>query len=356
MAKKPLVVCVTGAAGQIGYAITPMICNGDMFGADQPVILHLLDLPFVMESLGGVVMEIEDGNYPLVYGVVATSDPAKAFTGADCAVLLGAFPRKQGMERKELMEKNIGIFKAMGEAVEKNANPNIKVLVVGNPANTNALVMSNFAPKVPKKNFTAMTRLDHHRALGQIALKAGCSVRDVQNVIIWGNHSSTQYPDVNHATVSGKPVRQVLGDDKYLNGEFIELIQKRGAAIISARKASSALSAARAAVTHMRSWFCGTQYQVKQNCSHLRPHLRFLNPLVLVIVNQINGLLLLLGSIKKTSNKLILKKVQHLDVRRAVFCLALVVLVFCMPHETYLYPYWIASLTVGHERDDLTHE
>lgn len=256
--KKPLVVCVTGAAGQIGYAITPMICNGDMFGPDQPVIIHLLDLPFCMESLSGVVMEIEDGNYPLVYGVVATSDVEKAFAGADCAVLLGAFPRKQGMERKDLMEKNIGIFKAMGEAVEKNASNNIKVLVVGNPANTNALVMSHYAPKVPKKNFTAMTRLDHHRALGQIALKAGVSVKDVQNVIIWGNHSSTQYPDVNHGTIQGKPIRQVINNDKYLNEDFIECIQKRGAAIINARKASSALSAARAAVRHMRSWVCGT--------------------------------------------------------------------------------------------------
>lgn len=256
--KKAIVVCVTGAAGQIGYAITPMICNGDMFGADQPVIIHLLDLPFCMESLGGVVMEIEDGNYPLVHGVVATSDVDKAFTGADCAVLLGAFPRKQGMERKDLMEKNIGIFKAMGEAVEKNASSDIKVLVVGNPANTNALVMANFAPKVPKRNFTAMTRLDHHRALGQLALKAQVSVKDVQNVIIWGNHSSTQYPDVNHGTICGKPIRSVINNDAYLNEEFIETIQKRGAAIINARKASSALSAARAAVRHMRSWFCGT--------------------------------------------------------------------------------------------------
>lgn len=256
--KKPLVVCVTGAAGQIGYAITPMICNGDMFGPDQPVIIHLLDLPFCMESLSGVVMEIEDGNYPLVYGVVATSNVEQAFAGADCAVLLGAFPRKQGMERKDLMEKNIGIFKTMGEAVEKNASANIKVLVVGNPANTNALVMSHYAPKVPKKNFTAMTRLDHHRALGQIALKAGCSVKEVQNVIIWGNHSSTQYPDVNHGTIQGKPIRQAINNDKYLNEDFIECIQKRGAAIINARKASSALSAARAAVRHMRSWVCGT--------------------------------------------------------------------------------------------------
>lgn len=258
MSKSPLTVCITGAAGQIGYAIIPMICNGDMFGPDQPVILNLLDLSFCMESLGGVVMEIEDGSFPLVHGVLATDDADKAFTGCDCAVLLGAFPRKQGMERKDLMEKNIGIFKGMGEAVQRNASSNIKVLVVGNPANTNALIMANFAPKVPKKNFTAMTRLDHHRALGQIATKANVSVKEVQNVIIWGNHSSTQYPDVNHGTVSGKPIRQVLSDDSYLNEEFIETIQKRGAAIINARKASSALSAARAAVRHMRSWFVGT--------------------------------------------------------------------------------------------------
>lgn len=179
MSKAPIRVCITGAAGQIGYAIIPMICNGDMFGPEQPVILHLLDLSFMMEALSGVVMEIEDGSFPLVQGVVATDDANKAFAGCDCAVLLGAFPRKQGMERKDLMEKNIGIFKGMGEAVEKNASNNIKVLVVGNPANTNALVMSHFAPKVPKKNFTAMTRLDHHRALGQIASKANASVGDV---------------------------------------------------------------------------------------------------------------------------------------------------------------------------------
>ena len=173
MTKSPITVAVTGAAGQIGYAITPMICNGDMFGPDQPVKLHLLDLPFCMEALSGVVMEIEDGSYPLVHGVLATDDANKAFAGCDCAVLLGAFPRKQGMERKDLMEKNIGIFKTAGEAVERNANANIKVLVVGNPANTNALIMSHFAPKVPRKNFSAMTRLDHNRGLGQVASKAG---------------------------------------------------------------------------------------------------------------------------------------------------------------------------------------
>eukprot|EP00397_Hematodinium_sp_SG-2012_P041818 GEMP01046136.1.p1 GENE.GEMP01046136.1~~GEMP01046136.1.p1 ORF type:complete len:330 (+),score=96.43 GEMP01046136.1:49-1038(+) len=256
--KAPIRVCVTGAAGQIGYAIVPMICSGDMFGPDQPVILQLLDLPFAMEALGGVVMEIEDGSFPLVHGVIATDDADKAYQNADCAVLLGAFPRKQGMERKDLMEKNISIFKAMGEAIERLASTNIKVLVVGNPANTNALICSHFAPKVPKKNFTAMTRLDHHRALGQIALRANCGVGDVKNVIIWGNHSSTQFPDVTHGTVKGQPIRQVINNDSYLNGEFIETIQKRGAAIINARKASSALSAARAATLHMRSWFTGT--------------------------------------------------------------------------------------------------
>lgn len=257
--KQPIRVCVTGAAGQIGYAIVPMICNGDMFGPNQPVILQLLDLPFAMEALGGVVMEIEDGSFPLVHGVIATDDVNKAYQNADCAVLLGAFPRKQGMERKELMEKNIGIFKDMGEAIERNASPNIKVLVVGNPANTNALICSRFAPKVPPKNFTAMTRLDHHRALGQVALRVNCGVGEVENVIIWGNHSSTQFPDVNHGKAKGCPIRAMVKDDNYLNGEFIETIQKRGAAIINARKASSALSAARAATLHMNSWMCGTK-------------------------------------------------------------------------------------------------
>lgn len=259
MGNPPVRVCITGAAGQIGYAIIPMICNGDMFGPDQPLILHLLDLPFAMESLAGTCMEIEDGSYPLVQGVIATDDANKAFDGADYAILLGAFPRKDGMERKDLMEKNIGIFKTMGEAIEKNATPKIKVLVVGNPANTNALVCANYAPKVPKRNFTAMTRLDHHRALGQVALRAGVSVGTVKNVIIWGNHSSTQYPDVNSGTINEKPIRQVINDDAYLDGDFIPTIQKRGAAIIAARKASSALSAARAAVLHMNSWVCGTK-------------------------------------------------------------------------------------------------
>jgi len=258
MAKSPLTVCITGAAGQIGYAIIPMICNGDMFGEDQPVKLHLLDLSFCMESLGGVVMEIEDGSYPLVQGVVATDDPAKAFNGCDCAVLLGAFPRKQGMERKDLMEKNIAIFKGMGQAIENNASKNIKVLVVGNPANTNCLVCSRYAPSIPKKNFSALTRLDHNRARGQIAIRAGANLADVKNVVIWGNHSSTQYPDVCHGQVGGKPVSEVLKSDaNWLRGDFISMIQKRGAAIIGARKASSALSAARAITQHCHDWIVG---------------------------------------------------------------------------------------------------
>jgi len=257
--KAPIRVCVTGAAGQIGYAFVPMIANGDMFGPDQPVILQLFDLPVAMEALGGVVMELEDGGYPLLHGIVATEKASAAFKDADCAIMLGAFPRKAGMERKELMEKNIDIFKSMGEAIEENASENIKVLVVGNPANTNALICSKYAPKVSPQNFTAMTRLDQHRAQGQVAIKANVAVGDVDNVIIWGNHSSTQYPDVNHGLVKGKPVRSVLNSDAYLNSEFIETIQKRGAAIINARKASSAMSAARAATLHMKSWMVGTK-------------------------------------------------------------------------------------------------
>jgi malate dehydrogenase len=259
MSKAPVHVCITGAAGQIGYAIIPMIASGDMFGPDQPVVLHMLDLPFAMESLGGTVMEIEDGKFPLVHGVIATSDANEGFRDCDAAVLLGAFPRKQGMERKDLMEKNVGIFKVMGEAIQKNAKDTIKVLVVGNPANTNALICAEYAPKVPKRNFTAMTRLDHNRAMGMIANRVGCNVSDVQNVIIWGNHSSTQYPDVTNGEVKGKgKVTDLVSDDAWLQGEFIKNVQTRGAAIINARKASSALSAARGAVTHMRDWFCGT--------------------------------------------------------------------------------------------------
>lgn len=259
--KKPIRVAITGVAGQIGYALLPMIANGDMFGPDQEVIIQGVDLNIeaVKENLKGIQMELDDGYYPLLKQVIFTTDPNIAFRDADVAVLLGAFPRKQGMERKELMEKNISIFKTMGTAMEQHASKNIKVLVVGNPANTNCLVCSHFAPSIPKKNFSALTRLDHNRARGQIALRANVKLSEVKNIIIWGNHSSTQYPDVCHGTVGGRPVEQVLQRDAgWLKRDFIEMIQKRGAAIINARKASSALSAARAITNHVHDWFCGT--------------------------------------------------------------------------------------------------
>lgn len=259
--KKPIRVAITGVAGQIGYALLPMIANGDMFGPDQEVIIQGVDLNIeaVRENLKGIQMELDDGSYGLLKQVIFTTDPNVAFRDADVAILLGAFPRKQGMERKDLMEKNISIFKTMGTAIEKNASKNIKVLVVGNPANTNCLVCSEFAPSIPKQNFTALTRLDHNRARGQIALRAGVQLPDVKGVMIWGNHSSTQYPDVNHGTIQGKSIASVLAADAgWLKNEFIEMIQKRGAAIINARKASSALSAARAITNHVHDWIVGT--------------------------------------------------------------------------------------------------
>lgn len=259
--KKPIRVAITGVAGQIGYALLPMIANGDMFGPDQEVIIQGVDLPIdqVKENLKGINMELEDGYYPLLKKVIFTTDPNVAFKDADVGILLGAFPRKQGMERKDLMEKNISIFKQMGTAIEANASKDIKVLVVGNPANTNCLVCSTYAPSIPKKNFSALTRLDHNRARGQIALKAGVNLNAVQNVTIWGNHSSTQYPDVTSATINGKKVEDVLSSEKaWLKGPFIEMIQKRGAAIINARKASSALSAARAITNHVHDWIVGS--------------------------------------------------------------------------------------------------
>lgn len=259
--KRPIRVAITGVAGQIGYALLAMIANGDMFGPDQEVIIQGVDLNIeaVRENLKGIQMELDDGSYPLLKQVIFTTDPNVAFRDADVAILLGAFPRKQGMERKDLMEKNISIFKTMGTAIEKNANKNIKVLVVGNPANTNCLVCSEYAPSIPKQNFTALTRLDHNRARGQIALRAGIQLSEVKNIIIWGNHSSTQYPDVNHGTIAGKPVSSVLSEDKtWLKTDFIEMIQVRGAAIINARKASSAMSAARAITNHVHDWICGT--------------------------------------------------------------------------------------------------
>ncbi|KAL1806419.1 hypothetical protein DCAR_0832222 [Daucus carota subsp. sativus] len=258
MAKEPARVLVTGAAGQIGYALVPMIARGVMLGLDQPVILHMLDIPPAAEALNGVKMELVDAAFPLLKGVVATTDVVEACTGVNYAVMVGGFPRKEGMERKDVMTKNVSIYKSQASALEKHAAANCKVLVVANPANTNALILKEFAPSIPEKNITCLTRLDHNRALGQISERLNVQVSDVKNAIIWGNHSSTQYPDVNHATVGGKPVRELVADDEWLNGEFIKTVQQRGAAIIKARKLSSALSAASSACDHIRDWVLGT--------------------------------------------------------------------------------------------------
>uniref|UniRef100_M4DFP1 malate dehydrogenase n=1 Tax=Brassica campestris TaxID=3711 RepID=M4DFP1_BRACM len=262
MAKEPVRVLVTGAAGQIGYALVPMIARGIMLGADQPVILHMLDIPPAAEALNGVKMELIDAAFPLLKGVVATTDAVEGCTGVNVAVMVGGFPRKEGMERKDVMTKNVSIYKSQATALEKHAAPNCKVLVVANPANTNALILKEFAPSIPEKSITCLTRLDHTGALGQISEGLSVPVSDVKNVIIWGNHSSSQYPDVNHAKVQTsageKPVRELVKNDEYLNGEFITTVQQRGAAIIKARKLSSALSAASSACDHIRDWVLGT--------------------------------------------------------------------------------------------------
>ncbi|XP_011650641.1 malate dehydrogenase, cytoplasmic isoform X2 [Cucumis sativus] len=262
MAQNPLRVLVTGAAGQIGYAIVPMIARGVMLGPDQPVILHMLDIEPAAEALNGVKMELIDAAFPLLKGVIATTDVVEACKEVNIAVMVGGFPRKEGMERKDVMTKNVSIYKKQASALEQHAAPDCKVLVVANPANTNALILKEFAPSIPEKNITCLTRLDHNRALGQISERLKVHVSDVNNVIIWGNHSSTQYPDVNHAKVttsSGeKPVRELVADDQWLNTEFIATVQQRGAAIIKARKLSSALSAASAACDHIRNWVLGT--------------------------------------------------------------------------------------------------
>ena len=256
---KPVTVLITGAAGQIGYALAPQVCRGAMLGPDVPVILHLLDIPPAETALGGVAMELVDAAYPLVKGIVATVDVDEACKGVDVAVMVGGFPRGPGMERKEVMGKNVAIYKHQAGALEKHAAPGCKVVVVANPANTNALILSTYAPKIPKENVTCLTRLDHNRALGQVSQRVGVPVSEVKNVIIWGNHSSTQYPDVNHGEAgSGRSIRDAVKDDEYLNGEFVKTVQQRGAAIIAARKLSSALSAASSVCDHVRDWINGT--------------------------------------------------------------------------------------------------
>lgn len=264
----PLHVVVTGAAGQIAYSLLYMIARGDVFGRNQKLVLHLLDIPPMMEVLNGVVMELADCALPLLADVVPTADPAVAFKDVGAAFLVGAMPRKQGMERKDLLSANVKIFKVQGEALDKYAKKDVKVLVVGNPANTNALVCSHYAPSIPRENFSAMTRLDQNRAQAQIALRVGVPVSHVRNVYIWGNHSSTQFPDASNGSVSvdgaDKTIREAINDDAYLNGEFVETVQKRGAAVIAARKMSSAMSAAKAASDHMHDWWIGTQ-----GCNHV---------------------------------------------------------------------------------------
>lgn len=260
---EPINVVVTGAAGQIAYSLLYQLAAGTVFGPNQPINLHLLDIPVMMKVLDGVVMELEDLALPLLRKIVPTADPAEAFNNVAAAFLVGAMPRKEGMERKDLLAANVKIFKVQGEALDKYAQKNVKVLVVGNPANTNALICSHYAPSIPKENFTAMTRLDQNRAQAALAARLNVPVDQVKNVFIWGNHSSTQFPDASHATVNlqgtVKKVPEAVNDDKWLNTTFIETIQKRGAAVIAARKMSSAMSAAKAAGDHMRDWWQGTK-------------------------------------------------------------------------------------------------
>ncbi|MDG1782003.1 MAG: malate dehydrogenase [Porticoccaceae bacterium] len=253
----PVRVTVTGAAGQISYSLLFRIAAGEMLGPNQPVILQMLEITPALEALKGVAMELEDCAFPLLAGMVCTDDASEAFKDSDYALLVGARPRGPGMERKDLLEANAAIFSAQGQALNDNASREIKVLVVGNPANTNALITQRNAPDIDPRQFTAMTRLDHNRAMSQIANKTGSTINDVTHMTIWGNHSATQYPDLHEAKVSGRSAIELVDQDWY-ETDFIPTVQQRGAAIISARGASSAASAANAAIAHMRTWALGT--------------------------------------------------------------------------------------------------
>jgi len=255
--KAPVRVTITGAAGQIGYQLAFRIASGQMLGSDQPVILQLLEITPALPALQGVVMELDDCAFDTCAGIIATDDPKLAFKDADYALLVGARPRGPGMERNDLLEANAAIFSAQGKAINATASRDIKVLVVGNPANTNALIASSNAPDIDPRSFTAMTRLDHNRAIAQLAAKTDSHVSDIRQMTIWGNHSATQYPDVNHATVNGKKATDLV-DRGWLADEFIPVVQQRGAAIIKARGASSAASAASAAIDHVHDWALGT--------------------------------------------------------------------------------------------------
>jgi malate dehydrogenase len=261
--KDPIRIVITGAAGQIAYSLIHQICNGDVFGKDQSVILHLLDITPMMGVLQGVVMEVEDTSLPLVKGVIPTDSEETAFKDVDVALFVGAMPRKEGMERKDLLSANVKIFKSQGTALDKFAKKSVKVLVVGNPANTNCFILAHYAPSIPRENFTCLTRLDHNRATAQIALKLKVSPSAVKNITIWGNHSSTQFPDARSATVNinGKEtaVYDAVKDDNWLKNDFVSTVQKRGAAVIAARKLSSAMSAAKAICDHVHDWWHGTK-------------------------------------------------------------------------------------------------
>jgi malate dehydrogenase len=260
MAKTPLRVAVTGAAGQIGYSLLFRIANGDMLGKDQPVILQLLEIADekAQKALKGVMMEIDDCAFPLLAGMTAHSDPMTAFKDADYALLVGARPRGPGMERKDLLEANAQIFTVQGKALDAVASRNVRVLVVGNPANTNAYIAMKSAPSLPAKNFTAMLRLDHNRALSQVAAKTGKPVASIEHLCVWGNHSPTMYADYRFATIDGKSVKDMINDDAWNRDTFLPTVGKRGAAIIEARGLSSAASAANAAIDHMHDWHIGT--------------------------------------------------------------------------------------------------
>jgi len=253
---RPIRVAVTGAAGQIGYALLPLICTGRMFGMSQKVSLHLLEITPALTALSGVAMELEDCAFPVLESILATDDAAECFKDVDVAMLVGSFPRKAGMERKELLSKNGAIFQSQGEILEAVASKDVKIVIVGNPANTNALILSYFAKSIPVQNISALTRLDHNRTVGFVAKKLGASVNNVEGVIIWGNHSSTQYPDVSNAKVKGfnQSIVEAMGGVEYLEEAMIPFIQGRGASIIAARKLSSAMSAANAACDHVRDW------------------------------------------------------------------------------------------------------
>jgi malate dehydrogenase len=254
----PVRVAVTGAAGQIGYAILFRIASGQLLGPDTPVSLSLLEIPDAVKAAEGTAMELDDCAFPLLAGVDIYDDPKQAFDGVNVALLVGARPRGKGMERSDLLEANGGIFKPQGEALNSGAAPDVKVLVVGNPANTNCLIAQSNARDIPRERFTAMMRLDHNRAIAQVAAKLGAKVSEITNMTVWGNHSASQYPDIVHAKAGGKSAADAVGDQQWIENDFIPTVQKRGAAIIEARGASSAASAANAAVDHVHDWVLGT--------------------------------------------------------------------------------------------------